>query len=153
MEIIVELTTKNLYLNMFKVPIYDSKVCLVQYKNDEGYNEALEFCTNLGMKIDEYKEDGWNFCYGFTFKDRIKYGYVHFIFFNISNEYKEDYINTLSHENVHLIQNISKHHSLQNYKNGDNEHIAYLTGYLFDILYKIHKMGIILLTPEQSETI
>ena len=137
MEIISQIKTDNFSALIFKIPIYDAKVCFIKHNQNEGYDEALAFLNELKINTEDYNVDDYRFCYGFTFKERVTYGHVNFILMNTSPEISNDYINTLSHENFHLVENICRHHGLERYKKGDNEHIAYLTGYLFDILYKL----------------
>lgn len=132
MENTIEYKTDTLYICIFVVPIYESKVCFIKYKDGDGYLEALRYLEDLGIKTSEYKTDEYQFAYGFTFKDKGIKGWMHFLFINGSEEYKIDLINTLAHETYHLISKISEHHGLEQTEGGDNEHIAYLTGYLYN---------------------
>lgn len=125
---------ENLLIHLFEIPIYDSKVCFIKYETGDAYNEAVEFADKLGVDVSSYKTDEYSFAYGFTVKEKTNIGYVHFVFINNCKEYKHAYTNTLSHENYHLIHNICKHHGIEFNDEGDNEPIAYLTGYLYQLL-------------------
>jgi hypothetical protein len=137
MEVITKSKGKGLFICLFKIPVYDSKICFIRYENDSSYAKALKFCEKMGLFTDEYNEDEWKNAYGFTFKERTtSHGYVHFLLINKSKEYIREYTNTLAHENYHLIEQIAVHHGLTREDNEPNEHIAYLTGYLFNLLSK-----------------
>lgn len=57
-----------------------------------------------------------------------------------NNEYRMVANGTLSHELVHIVDDVSKYHSLHHSnKSEHNEHLAYLTGYLFKILLMLFK--------------
>ncbi len=134
---ISELKTDDLFINMFEIPIYDNHICFIRYKNDSAYEQALSFVEEIGIDTAEFKIDDYKNACGFTKNAIAKNGgRVIFLFINKSEEYSDDYINTLSHETYHLIQFIMKHNGLKSYKDSDNEHIAYLTGYLFNVLHK-----------------
>lgn len=138
MKILHKYKSKDLTIDMFEIPIYGSKICLMRYTNDKAYDLALKFLEKLDIPIEDYDAHEWRKAYGYTFKERTnKYGYVHFVFMNKCKEYKSYYENTLSHEIVHLVENISQHHGLTREDGEANEHIAYLTGYLFEALIKI----------------
>ena len=134
MNIISEYKNQGLGIILFMVPIYDSKICYVKYNTREEYDEALEFCEQMGLNTEEYRPNDYYDAFGFTFKDKTKKGTIHFIFMNDREDYKEDFGNTLSHETYHLITNICRYHGLDVSDTTDNEHIAYLTGYIFDQL-------------------
>ena len=134
MNIITEYYNKGLSIILAIVPIYDSKICYVKYDTREEYDEALEFCEKMGLNTDEYKGNDYFDAFGFTFKDKTLKGNIHFIFMNAREDYKDDFVNTLSHETYHLITNMGRHHGLDVHDTGDNEHFAYLTGYIFDKL-------------------
>ena len=137
MEVLKTHKTKNVFIQIFKIPIYDSKVCFIRFNNRKGYDEALAFCEKIGIVTDEFNTDEWMFAYGFTCKEKTKYGFIHIVFINAAKEYAKEYTNTLAHEHYHLIQHISIHHGLTQEDGEANEHIAYLTGYLFDYLSKL----------------
>jgi len=136
----MEKSFKNKYIKVdfFKLPIYDSRICFVKHDGKRGYDQLVEFFKKLEVSNpEEYKDISWRNCYGFVLQERVKTGMLNIIVMNGRRDYKPEYINTLSHEVTHLIDNLCKHHGLQRYKSGDNEHIAYLTGYLTDYLYKL----------------
>ena len=137
MQIITQHKTRNLKVVVFKLPIYDSKICFIKHDGVKGYNQSLIFLEKLGINTDEYKEDSWRHCYGFAFSERVKLGMVQFLIINTRKDYMSDYVNTLSHEITHLVDHIARHHGLTRQKQGSNEHIAYLTGYLTDFLFKV----------------
>lgn len=126
--------SKDLTIQLFQIPIYDSKVCLLKYHNDNAYYRALDFAKKIGVDCSSYMSDDYLNAYGFVSKEKTKYGHVNFIFMNNCKEYKAAYHNTLSHENFHLVHNICKHHGIEFNDDSDNEPIAYLTGYLFELL-------------------
>lgn len=136
MEILHELITDISCIKLFKIPVYDSNICFIRYNNDISYNEVLIYLESINVNIDDYKTDDYKNAYGFTFKEKSKLGVIHFIIINGCEEYSEYYKNTLTHEIFHLISHICKHHGIEMYPDSDNEHIAYLTGYLSDILLK-----------------
>jgi hypothetical protein len=138
MENLLEYKTDNLYICTFTIPIYESKVCFLKFTDTDGYLEALKYLEELGVKTADYKSDEYQYAYGFTFKDRGIKGWMHFLFINGSEEYKPDLTNTLAHETYHLISKISEHHGLEQTEGGDNEHIAYLTGYLFNQIAELN---------------
>lgn len=137
MEILTEHKSEGLLIRMFVLPIYESKVCFVRYDNSEAYSEALKFCEGLGLKTADYNTDEYLFAYGFVIKDKTDKGFVHFIFLNGCSEYRTDLSNTIAHENYHLVTNICRYHGLVAEVDGDNEHIAYLIGYMYDIIEKL----------------
>lgn len=139
METILKYVEDNLLIVMFVLPIYETKICYIKYDTSDAYNQALKYCENIGINTNDYKSDEYMYAYGFTFKDKGAQGFIHFIFMNGSEEYKEDFTNTLAHENYHLISKICEHHGLEEIDGGDNEHIAYLTGYLFNTLSNFNK--------------
>lgn len=136
MKTLSKYKSKSLLIHLFEIPIYDSKICFIRYENGEGYDKAMEFIKRIGVDNSSYKTDEYLFAYGFTTKEKTKHGQVHFVFINNCKEYKDYYSNTLAHENYHLVHNICKHHGIEFNDEGDNEPIAYLTGYLFDMLIK-----------------
>lgn len=138
MEVIVKpYKSINVFISVTNVPIYDSKIMFVRYNNKVGFNEAMAFCKKIGLNSDEYNNDDHFKAYGFTVKEKSKLGYVHLLFINNNKEYRSEYTNTLSHENYHLVKDICKHHGLEYTESGHDEHIAYLTGYLFNYLSKL----------------
>ena len=137
MEIISKKINKDLKLILFKVPIYDSRICFIKHDGNKGYDKALKYVESLGMDMHEYRDISWRHCYGFALSHQVKVGMVHFVFMNNKKDYRKDYINTLSHEITHLVDHIAKHHGLTRQKDGANEHFAYLTGYLTDFLFKV----------------
>lgn len=134
MKIVSEYSNQGLSIILAILPIYDSKICYVKYDTREEYDEALSFCEKMGLNTEEYRGADYFDAFGFTFKDKTNKGNIHFLFMNDREDYKPDFNNTLSHENYHLITNICRHHGLDVNDTGDNEHIAYLTGYIFDQL-------------------
>ena len=127
----------NVFISVNKLPIYDSKIMFVRYNNKVGFNEAIDFCKKIGLNADEYATDDYFKAYGFTVKERSDLGYIHLLFINNKKDYREDYLNTLAHENYHLVKDICKHHGLEYTESGHDEHIAYLTGYLLNYLSKL----------------
>lgn len=137
MDTILEIKKKNFYLRMFILPIYSSKICFVRFNDDKGYDQVIKFLRGVGVNCDSYEEDDYRNAYGFVVKEKTKYGNVQFMFMNGCEEYKSEYVNTLSHESYHLVQNICSYHGLEFYPTGDNEHIAYLTGAIYSELNKM----------------
>jgi hypothetical protein len=139
MENLIEYKTDNLYICTFVVPIYETKVCFLKYKDSEGYLEALKYLEELAVKIEDYKTNEYMLAYGFVINDRSKHGLMKFMFINGSEEYKTEIVNTLAHENFHLIEHIIRQCGLENIEDGDNEHIAYLTGYLYNKITELNR--------------
>lgn len=134
MKVLHKYKSKDLTIQLFEIPIYDSKICFIKYENDKGYTKAIEFTERIGVKDEIYQTDEYRNAFGFVSKEKTKFGIVHFIFMNNCKEYRKDYPNTLSHENYHLVNNICKYHGITFDAEGDNEPFAYLTGYLFQLL-------------------
>ena len=137
MEVILEIKKKNFYLRMFILPIYSSKICFVRFNDDKGYDHVIKFLKGINVDCESYETSEYSDAYGFVAKEKTKYGIVHFMFMNMCEEYKSDYVNTLSHETYHLVHNICSHHGLEFHPTGDNEHIAYLTGTIYSELNKM----------------
>lgn len=133
MKILHKYKSKDLTIHLFEIPIYDSKICFVRYNNENAYDKAVQYLERIGVKDESYKEDDYKNAFGFTDKQKTKYGIVHFVFMNNWDGYRHAYSNTLAHENFHLVHNICTHHGIE-FNSGANEPYAYLTGYLFDIL-------------------
>ncbi len=134
---ISELKTDDLFINMFEIPIYDNHICFIRYINDSAYDQALAFIEEIGIDTSDIKTDDYKNACGFTKSCKAKNGgSVIFLFINKSEEYAPDYMNILAHENYHLVNYIMRHNGLKAYKDSDNEHVAYLTGFLFDVLHK-----------------
>ena len=129
-------TSKDYFIQLFEIPIYDSVVCFLRYNNKKGYEYCVKYCEGLGVEdMHELLGDDYMNCYGFTMKEKTKNRIVSFLFMNNCKEYKDSYINTLSHENFHLIEGIAKHHNLEDCEH--NEARAYLTGYVFNYLFNL----------------
>lgn len=138
MDTLLQQKSKNVFIRLFKVPIYTSKVCFIRFNNRKGWDEAMLLLTKFGTTIEDINTDECMFAFGFTTKEKTtKHGIVHFVFINNAKEYKKEYTDTLSHENYHLIENICTHHGLKHEEDGANESQAYLTGYIFDYLSKL----------------
>lgn len=127
----------NCYIRVFEIPIYKSKVCLIKFKSEKGYQKALDFLEDIEVNTKEINDEEWTRCYGFVHKKKSKLGTLHIIVMNIGKEYTKFYKDTLAHEGSHLVQDICEHHGLEHHKRSANEHIAYLTGYLLDYLHKL----------------
>jgi len=134
METISTHKSNGLLIHLFKLPIYDSKICFLRYSNSDEYKEAVEFAKKIGVQDETLETDEYMLAYGFTDKHRTEYGFVHFVFLNNAKEYASVYQNTLAHENFHLVHNICKHHGIDFIDDNANEPYAYLTGYLFQYL-------------------
>lgn len=137
MKILHKYKSKDLTVDMFEIPIYDARVCLIKYENSKAYQRALQYLKRIGVQEEDYEKPEYENAFGFTDKQKTKIGIVHFVFMNVCSEYKPSYVNTLSHENYHLVHNICSHNGLEFRNDSHNEHIAYLTGYLFEALLKI----------------
>jgi hypothetical protein len=137
MKIIHKYKSKGLTIQLFEIPIYDSRICFIRYENNKSYDKAVDWLETIGLKDETYKTDEYRYAYGFTDKQKTKYGIIHLVFMNNCKEYKPTYKNTLAHENFHLVHNICKHHGIDFLEDNANEPYAYLTGYLFDILFTI----------------
>lgn len=134
MKILHKYKSKDLTIQLFEIPIYDSRICFIRYENNKGYEKAVDWLEKIGLKDETYRTDDYRYAYGFTDKQKTKYGIVHFVFMNNAKEYKDAYKNTLAHENFHLVHNICKHHGIDFLEDNANEPYAYLTGYLFQLL-------------------
>lgn len=137
MKTIHKYKSKDLTINLFEIPIYDFKICFLKHRNNKGYDEALLFCSGIGFNEDIYKTDDYRYAGGFTTTRSTTNGIICFVFINYSKELRGDYINSLAHENYHLVQQICKHHGIKYDEDSDNEPQAYLTGYLLQILYTL----------------
>jgi len=114
------------------IPIYEAKVIYCEYK-EGGFNDLLSKLNLLyGMVLEEPSE--YEKCYGFCQKFKVNIGFCYFVFINTCDEYKSVYINTFTHEVYHLIEKIKEHHGLVAVEYEANEHIAYLTGYINELL-------------------
>lgn len=129
--------SKDLTINLFEIPIYDSRICFLKYENAKGYEGAIKFVESIGVKDETYKTEEYAHAYGFVDKQKTKHGIVHFVFMNHCKEYRPMYVNSLAHENFHLVHNICKHHGIEFIEESANEPQAYLTGYLLDLLYTL----------------
>ena len=115
------------------IPIYEAKVVYCEYK-EGGFNNLLSKLNDLySITLDEANE--YEHCYGFCEKFSTKIGFCYFVFINTCVEYLPLYINTFTHEVFHLIEKIKEHHGLVSEEYKANEHIAYLTGYVNDLLF------------------
>lgn len=139
MKILEEIEGIAYKIVVFTIPIYDSKICFATWKDKESWEILMKKLIEIGVNTEKIEGDDYSICYGFVMDEpqRLKYGTTQFILINKCEEYKSRIQNTMAHENSHLIDQIVKYHGLQRYKNGDNEHIAYLTGYMFEILYEL----------------
>lgn len=134
MKILHKHKSKTLTIQLFEIPIYDSKICFIKYDSGKAYKKAIDYIKRIGVQDETYEHDEYQFAYGFTTKEKTKYGVVHFVFMNNAKEYRGTYSNTLAHENFHLVNFICKYHGIPFDMESDNEPYAYLTGYLFNIL-------------------
>ena len=137
MENVKKHKAKGLSLTIFSVPIYGASVCHVKYDNITGYGNAIKYLKKLGAKMEGYYDNELPLSYGFIEKEVTKKCMLHIIFINNCKEYRGEINDTVAHENYHLVQNICLHHGLEVYHDSHNEHIAYLTGYLFNIISKL----------------
>ena len=137
MTILHKYKSKELTIQLFQIPIYDSRICFIKYDNGKAYQKAIEYIKKIGVQDETYETDDYQFAFGFTTKEKTKHGILHFVFINNCKEYKPYYSNTLAHENFHLVNFICKHHGIPFDAEGDNEPYAYLTGYLFQLLSTI----------------
>jgi len=134
MKVLHKYKSKDLLIHLFEIPIYDSRICLIKYENNKGYEDAIKWLEKIGLKDESYKTDEYRYAYGFVDKQKTKHGFLHLVFMNNCKEYKYAYKNTLAHENFHLVHNICKHHGIEFIDDNANEPQAYLTGYLFSYL-------------------
>lgn len=137
MIILKELKLYNCYIQLFEVPIYKSKICFISFTSIKGYYKAIEFLNKLNFNTEIIKDPDYAKAYGFVLKDDYKDGTLQTIFINKGKKYIKEYTDTLNHEGMHLIQNICEHHGLEHIKGKNNEHIAYLTGYIMDYLARL----------------
>jgi hypothetical protein len=131
----IEVITFNNYkIGLYILPIYSSKIVFMYYRDYEGYKRCLDYCSDIGLEVEDLKDNSWYICYGWMVKTEKNF---HIVCLNLSGEGYFNYLNnTISHENYHLVQSISKHHGLSFTSKNDNEHIAYLIGYLSQELTK-----------------
>lgn len=135
MELIERYCFKNYKIQLSLLPVYGSKIVFCSYTDLDGYYGCLDYLSDLGLEDKDLRSEDWYKCFGWMVKIDSKTTYQ-VICLNLSSPFYKSFLkNTISHEVYHMVQSIAKHHGLSFTKNNDNEHIAYLIGYLNNCVY------------------
>jgi len=119
---------KTYSIKEHSIPIYTFKVIYVEY-NPEYFEKCLATIERrYNFDVSSYKP--LKNCHGFA--GMGPEGFRLFLVFinDKKNRNSARYINTVTHEIRHLVDDVCIYFELIAVKNKANEHIAYLTGYL-----------------------
>lgn len=138
MELISEIKTNDSITKTQRLPIYADKIIFSKYYNWDGYINILDHYESIGYNVEEVKNETWFKTFGYV----VNIDGVLAICINQSGGIYNDelmLIDTLAHETYHIVQELSKFHFLTMTNKNNNEHIAYLIGYINKELYRFIK--------------
>jgi hypothetical protein len=114
-----------------KLPIYSADIVVVHHTRSNFYEVLNKVCDRYGLNPDISSD--LHLCHGLSWEHYTEEKGQYFYLF-VNTDYKKEYFDTFLHECYHLIRNLKKHFNLHEDDNCDNEQIAYLSGYLPNLL-------------------
>ena len=122
--------TSKYYIKDFKIPIYGGTVVYGEYTSKNFYDiiEVLSTKYDLNPEV----TNDIHLCHGLTYESYSEKKGKHY--FLLVRTDAKGYLDTFSHEMSHIVEAIITHCGVKRYPGKANEAIAYLTGYLTELL-------------------
>jgi hypothetical protein len=115
------------------IPIYNAKILYCEYNEDYFDELLLKLRRNYRLDVGEIKDDGG--CKGLCLAHTHTEPTFFLVFINISKVNKSSkYINVMTHEIRHLVDDMCDHFQIPYPKGKANEPVTYLTGYINEVL-------------------